>query len=80
MYFKICVTEDYKVTFFCLIIFCYPQIFLKTAEQRDAWIGTQEAYLANENLGVRIIINFVSQTFSETALWIYYPLLYVQWY
>lgn len=27
------------------------QIFLKTAEQRDAWIGTQEAYLANENLG-----------------------------
>ena len=29
------------------------QVFLRDAEQRDAWIGTQEAFLANEDLGVR---------------------------
>ncbi len=28
------------------------QVFLRDAEQRDAWIGTQEAFLANEDLGV----------------------------
>lgn len=32
------------------------QVFLRDAEQRDGWIGTQEAFLANEDLGVRIII------------------------
>ena len=30
-------------------------MFLQTAEQRDAWIGTQEAYLANEDLGVNTL-------------------------
>ena len=28
------------------------QVFLRDAEQRDGWIGTQEAFLANEDLGV----------------------------
>lgn len=33
---------------------CYKlQVFLRDAEQRDGWIGTQEAFLANEDLGVR---------------------------
>lgn len=32
---------------------CYElQVFLRDAEQRDGWIGTQEAFLANEDLGV----------------------------
>ena len=32
---------------------CYElQVFLRDAEQRDAWIGTQEAFLSNEDLGV----------------------------
>lgn len=39
---------------FCndIFVICMLQVFLQTAEQRDAWIGTQEAYLANEDLGV----------------------------
>ena len=28
-------------------------MFLRDAEQRDGWIGSQEAFLANEDLGVR---------------------------
>ena len=32
---------------------CYDlQVFLRDAEQRDTWISTQEAFLANEDLGV----------------------------
>jgi len=35
---------------------CYDlQVFLRDAEQRDAWISTQEAFLANEDLGVSYI-------------------------
>ena len=30
------------------------QLFLRDAEQRDAWIGTQEAFLSNEDLGVSL--------------------------
>ena len=28
------------------------QLFLRDAEQRDAWITTQEAFLSNEDVGV----------------------------
>ena len=28
------------------------QLFLRDAEQRDTWLGTQEGFLANEDLGV----------------------------
>lgn len=28
------------------------KVFLRDAEQRDAWISTQEAFLSNEDLGV----------------------------
>jgi len=35
---------------------CYDlQVFLRDAEQRDAWISTQEAFLANEDLGVSYV-------------------------
>ena len=30
------------------------QVFLRDAEQRDTWIGAQETFLLNEDLGVRI--------------------------
>ncbi len=30
------------------------QLFLRDAEQRDAWLTTQEAFLANEDLGVSV--------------------------
>ena len=34
---------------------CYElQVFLRDAEQRDGWLGTQEAFLANEDLGVSV--------------------------
>ena len=50
--FSECSTCDHKT--FCndTFVICLLQVFLQTAEQRDAWIGTQEAYLANEDLGV----------------------------
>jgi len=32
------------------------QVFLRDAEQRDGWIGTQEAFLANEDLGVSCLL------------------------
>ena len=32
---------------------CYEmQVLLRDAEQRDGWIGTQEAFLAHDDLGV----------------------------
>ena len=37
---------------------CYElQVFMRDAEQRDAWISTQEAFLANEDLGVSIVLH-----------------------
>lgn len=36
---------------------CYElQLFLRDAEQRDTWINTKEAFLANQDLGVNMII------------------------
>ena len=36
---------------------CYElQVFMRDAEQRDAWISTQEAFLANEDLGVSLML------------------------
>ena len=32
-------------------------MFLRDAEQRDTWIGAQETFLLNEDLGVRTLHN-----------------------
>lgn len=32
------------------------QLFLRDAEQRDTWLGAQEGFLSNEDLGVRVIM------------------------
>lgn len=38
---------------------CYElQLFLRDAEQRDTWISTKEAFLANQDLGVSMPISF----------------------
>ena len=45
---------------------CYElQVFMRDAEQRDAWISTQEAFLANEDLGVSILSHVaITYTYS----------------
>ena len=57
---------------YCLIIFlqfyCFIQMFKETAEQVDAWLGTKEAFLANEDVGVCKIVLIVASGNSFKAL------------
>jgi spectrin beta len=34
------------------------QVFKETAEQADSWLGTKEAFLANEDVGVSVFLSF----------------------
>ena len=54
---------------------CYElQVFLRDAEQRDAWISTQEAFLSTEDLGVSSDDNHcVDLWFVPPSQYVRYP-------
>ena len=53
-----------------MLFFLFFQVFKETAEQTESWISSKEVFLANEDLGVSVLLLQISAVSQERVLYL----------